>query len=161
VQLGQHQEAIRSYGQALEIDPNLYKALGNCGVALSQLDETEQAIAIYQEAIKIRPNYYQAWYNCGIAFNHLGQYEKAIESYNRAINIQPDAYVFYHRACTYALWGKVEDSLDSLQYAIGLDPKQFIKFADQDPDFNSIRQNSVFTTLLEISDFSDYDLSSL
>ncbi len=86
----QYTEAIKSYDQALEIDPNSKYSWYGRGVALKRLERYEEAINSYNKAIEIDPNYAWAWNNRGYASEKLERYEEALKSYNKALEIDSD-----------------------------------------------------------------------
>jgi len=90
----EHEAAIKSYDQALQIKPDNRQAWNNRGKAIVNLDRYEEAITSYDKALQIEPNYAPAWSNRGNALRNLGRYEEAIESYDKALQIEPT----YHLA---------------------------------------------------------------
>ena len=147
--LGRLEEAITSYDQALKIQPDLQEAWYNRGYVLRTLGRLEEAIASYDQALKIQPDYYQAWYNRGYVLGNLGRLEEAITSYDQALKIKPDdTTTFYNKACCYALQGNVEQAIENLQQAINLNPDKYREMAKTDSDFDSIREDERFQSLL-------------
>ncbi len=59
-QIGQREEAIEHFQQALRIRPDYAEAHYNLGLAFTQLGRIDQAIAHYQQALRINPDYAQA-----------------------------------------------------------------------------------------------------
>ncbi|MDJ0581445.1 tetratricopeptide repeat-containing serine protease family protein [Crocosphaera sp.] len=119
----QYTEAINSYDQALEIDPNDKDAWHGRGVALNELKRYEEAIKPYDKAIEIDPNYVKAWYNRGNALDELKRYEEAIKSYDKAIEIDPN-YVkaWYNRGNSLRKLERYEEAIKSYDKAIEIDP---------------------------------------
>ena len=141
--------AITSYDQALKIKPDKYEAWNNRGYVLRNLGRLEEAITSYDQALKIQPDYYQAWYNRGYVLGNLGRLEEAITSYDQALKIKPDdTTTFYNKACCYALQGNVEQAIENLQQAINLNPDKYREMAKTDSDFDSIREDERFQSLL-------------
>jgi tetratricopeptide (TPR) repeat protein len=147
--LGRLEEAIASYDQALKIQPDYHQAWYNRGYVLRNLGRLEEAITSYDQALKIQPDYYQAWYNRGYVLGNLGRLEEAITSYDQALKIKPDdTTTFYNKACCYALQGNVEQAIENLQQAINLNPDKYREMAKTDSDFDSIREDERFQSLL-------------
>jgi superkiller protein 3 len=55
--LGQNQDAIASYDNALAINPAFYPAWYSRGAALSHLGNYEAAVSSYDRALQIRPDF--------------------------------------------------------------------------------------------------------
>ena len=60
-----HEEAITSYNQALELNPNYPEVHYNIGIVLDELGRYEEAIKSYNSAIKLKPDYAEAYNNLG------------------------------------------------------------------------------------------------
>ena len=94
-QEGKLEEAIASYHQAIELNPNFYLSHHNLGETLAKLDRWEEAVTCYDRAIQLNPNSVWSYYNLGEALAKLCRWEDAIASYRRAIELSPDFYKFY------------------------------------------------------------------
>ena len=120
---GRYEEAIASYDQAIEIQPDYALAWYNRGVALEKLEKYEDAIASYDQAIKFQPDYAFAWHNRGNALQELGKYEDAIASYDQAIKIQPDdAMAWNNRGWALENLKRYDEALESYDKALQFDP---------------------------------------
>ncbi|MEG5045380.1 TIGR04372 family glycosyltransferase [Microcoleus sp. B4-C1] len=94
-QEGKLEEAIASYRQAIEENPNFYLSHHNLGETLAKLGRWEQAVTSYDRAIQLNPNSVWSYYNLGEALAKLCRWDEAIASYRRAIELSPDFYRFY------------------------------------------------------------------
>ena len=66
------------------------------------------------------------------------------------MKIKPDDHqAWYDKACCYALQGNIEQALENLQKAINLNPDQWREWAKTDSDFDSIRGDERFQTLIQ------------
>ncbi|MGL4378957.1 MAG: TPR end-of-group domain-containing protein, partial [Microcoleaceae cyanobacterium] len=75
--------------------------------------------------------------------------DAAIDCYNQAVKIRPDFHrAWYNKARCYALQGKIEFAIESLEHAINLNPTQCVELAKNDPDFDRLRQHDVFKKLI-------------
>ncbi len=147
--LGEYREAIASYEKAIQIKPDYHDAWNNRGNAQSDLGEYREAIASYDKAIQFKPDYHQAWNNRGIAQSDLEEYREAIASYDKAIEIKPDDHLaWYNKACCYAKQDNLEEALENLKQAIALNPKKCREDAKTDSDFDKIREDERFKTLI-------------
>ena len=148
--LQRYSEAISSYDKALEIKPDYHVAWNNRGLALGDLQRYSEAISSYNKALEIKPDYHVAWNNRGLALGNLQRYSEAIASYNKALEIKPDyPKALYNKACCYALQGKIDLAIQNLNKAIQLNPKECIKMAKNDSDFDNIRADVRFQKLFE------------
>ncbi len=149
--LGQYQEALLAHNQALEIESDDAEAWNNRGSALFNLNRLEEAIASYEKALEIQPEKDSAWCNRGFALAALGKLDEAISSYIEAIRIQPNHHAAqYKLSCAYAQQSSLEPALANLAHAIEL-KAEYLEMAKRDPDFNNIRDQSQFQTLLKLA----------
>ena len=89
--LGEYDEAIEAYDEAIRLNPNYAKAWFNKGLSLDDLGKYDEAVKAYDEAIRLDPNNAaMAWNNKGISLDDLGKYDEAIEAYDEAIKLDPN-----------------------------------------------------------------------
>ncbi len=104
----------------------------------------------FDQALKFKPDDHYAWGNRGLALNNLGRLEEAIASYDQALKFKPDLHgAFYGKACSYALQGNVEQAIENLQQAIHLSPDKYREMAKTDSDFDSLRDDERFQSLIQ------------
>ena len=136
-------------GHRIAIKPDLHAALSNKGISLANLGRYEDAIRSYDAALAIKPNAF-TWGKKGLAMSNLGRYEDAIVAYNKALALKPDYdNALYNKACAYALWNKPDEALEFLQKAIELAPEKYIELAKTDTDFDSLREDPRFQSLIQ------------
>lgn len=96
------------------------------------------------------PNDFEFWEYQGINLAALGKYQEAITSFNQALNLNPNySEAFYHKARCYSLLGNIDQAINNLQYAIGLDFGKLRKRAENDLDFDLIRDHWRFEAILD------------
>ncbi|MEG3882206.1 tetratricopeptide repeat protein, partial [Microcoleus sp. herbarium7] len=130
--LGQFEEAINSYNQAIALKPDFHQAFSNRGQAQSNLGQFEEAINSYNQAIALKPDFHQAFSNRGISKYFLKQFEEAIDSYNQAIALKPDFHeTFFNRGLAQGKLEKFEEAIDSFNQAILIKPDKHEAFLDR------------------------------
>ena len=130
-EMGEYEQAIADYTEAIRIDPDDAYAYHERGYAYDKMGEYEKAIADFTEAIRIDPEYDRAYHERGDAYKGLGEYEKAIAYYTEAIRIDPDDTYAYHgrgytyrkRGYAYRQMGEYELAIADYTEAIRLDPE--------------------------------------
>ena len=91
--LGQHEEAIAAYQEALEIGDlpdkgaKVYSGLGN---VYSDLGRHEEAIAAYQRAIELDATSAYPHNNLGDVYLELGRLEEAEAEFRERVRLSPD-----------------------------------------------------------------------
>ena len=126
VGLKQHDAAIKSYKQALKIEPEYADAYYNMGIALDKKGNASAAIDSYRQAININPDYAAAYNNMGFSMNFKGDYRAAIDSYKKAVEIKPDyAEAFNNMANTLKDMGNLEAAIEKYGRAIEIRPGYF------------------------------------
>jgi tetratricopeptide (TPR) repeat protein len=83
------EEAIQSYKEAIQANPNDFDAHFDLGGCYSRLGNEQEAMKATKEAIRIRPNYAFAHIALGLNYHNLGQYDQAIETYKHAMRLDP------------------------------------------------------------------------
>ncbi|NEQ51933.1 MAG: tetratricopeptide repeat protein [Leptolyngbya sp. SIO3F4] len=148
--MGRYEDAIQAYDAALAIKPDKHEALSNKGNSLANMGRYEDAIQAYDAALAIKPDKHEALSNKGNSLANMGRYEDAIQAYDAALAIKPgSANALYNKACVYSLCYKPERALEFLQKAIELAPEEYIELAKTDTDFDSLREDPRFQTLIQ------------
>ncbi len=123
LQVGQDQEAIGHYEQALRISPDYPEAHNNLGFALKQTGRTQEAVEHYEDALRVKPDYAEAHYNLGVALGQAGRMPEAIEHLEQAVRIKPD-FAEAHNDLGNALLqvGKNPEAIGHLEQALRIKP---------------------------------------
>ena len=118
--------AIKSYNQAIELNPNNALAYKDRGEVHYDLKNYSQAISDYSKAINLKPNYamvYVLYNNRGNAYAELKEYNKAIADYNKTLAINPNlAATYNNRGTAYYNLGNYNQAIADYTKAIQFDP---------------------------------------
>ncbi len=87
--LGNKQEAIEYYLQAIEIDDLFYPAKVNLAMAYNQAGKNDEARILLQEVISEHPELYEIAYSLGLLHSEMNNYEEAAEYLGRAADGMP------------------------------------------------------------------------
>ncbi len=82
--LNEKQKAKSAFKEALEIDPQHYRALTNLGNIALEENYIDIAIANYEKALSINRNFSSALHNLGVAYRRQGKIYKSIKALRRA-----------------------------------------------------------------------------
>jgi tetratricopeptide (TPR) repeat protein/tRNA A-37 threonylcarbamoyl transferase component Bud32 len=122
--LGRHEEAVRCYDKALELDPRDAEVWNNKGDCLDSLGRREEAIRCCERALELNPRDATAWNNKGAILDSLGRTEEAIRCYDRALELDPrDAKAWINKGRSLGTLGRHEDAIRCLDRALELDPR--------------------------------------
>ena len=88
--LGQKEEALTSYDQALAVDPNNVLALLNSGAMLREMLRHHEALERSNRALAIEPDNQGALCNTGILLTEFKRNSEAIAMFNRLLQLNPD-----------------------------------------------------------------------
>jgi len=125
--LGNHQQAIADYTQAIGLNPNYVDAYNNRGISYKNIKQYNLAINDYSQAIRINPNYAIAFLNRGISYKNIKQYNLAIYDYSQAIRINPNyADAFNNRGVSYQHLREYQQAITDYEAAVRLDPNNAI-----------------------------------
>ncbi len=143
-----YEEALAASQTATQINPDNSWGWFGQGYALRELRRYEEALAAYDQAIQVRTNHYHAWKHRSYVLTKLGRYAEAEASFERALTLQKNpAGTYYNQASFYAAQEDSDRAVEALALAIQLDPK-FRILARSDPDFDSLRHNPRFISLV-------------
>jgi hypothetical protein len=121
--MGQIEEAIVSYRQALRCRPDCAESHNNLGTVLTDLGFFSEALGHYRDALRTNPRSAEAHNNLGEAFRRFGQLDEALASFHQALSINPD-FAGAHNGLGVALraLGQLDEAMARFEHAIQLDP---------------------------------------
>jgi Flp pilus assembly protein TadD len=88
-QLGQMEDAIAAYEEAIRQKPDFFEAHSNLGTILGIRGRTTEAIAAFARAAKLRPDVAEIQVNLSNAQREMWRLEEAVVSARRAIALKP------------------------------------------------------------------------
>lgn len=123
---GEYVPAIKSFTEALELNPEMGDAYFRRGICFHKLNEDQMAVADFERAAHIPP-YDDPRYNLWAGLTHakLGEYHKALRAYGDAIAAS-DRYTpaYYNRGLTYMMLGDYEKAVADFNESIRLSPSK-------------------------------------
>ncbi len=127
---GKNPEAIRSYQQALTLDPDNLNSLNNLAVLYSLTDKNDEAEKLLKHSLELDPDQPEAWLNLCSAVQNMDFREEDVVSYARkAVALRPrspEPYLFLGKALLRK--GDPDAALESMNIALLLD--------EQNPDIH-------------------------
>lgn len=140
--LGNFENALKSYDEALECKSDCLEAWFNRGVVLRKLHRYEEAIASYDKTLRLKPDNLNSWYDRGIALSHIHRYEEAIFSFDKSLEIDPDCYpAWYGRGLTLHNFGCDEEAIASYSKALELNSDFYQAWVNRGNVLNNLRQH--------------------
>ena len=120
----------------------------------------QQALNSCDRAIQLGGNKPLLLVNKGIVLSRAGEYSKAMKLFDRVIREHPENEEgYYGKACCYARQGDTEQAIAALQQAIQIAPRRCCREARWNPDFDSLRNDQQFISL--VGESPSRDLSSI
>ena len=115
-------QAIRSYCDAITLNPDDARACSKVGIALWEKDYLEEALVAYHKAVELSPENEYAQNNLGILYlDGLADAEEALEYFEEAIALNPNYTLAYFNAGRASQeMGFTNDAANYYQMAIDL-----------------------------------------
>lgn len=88
--LGQYEEAVEAYQQAIKWNPGLSKPHNNLGLAYAASEKVAEAVAEFNQAVQLRADYAEAHYNLGVAYLQAGKKHEAEEQQRILVKLKPE-----------------------------------------------------------------------
>ena len=88
--LGDKENALRCYDNALVLEPNSQEVLLNSGALLRSMFRHKEALERFNQVLVLNPNHAAALGNCGIMLTEFKQSEQAIAMFQRLLQVKPD-----------------------------------------------------------------------
>ncbi|MCA9729333.1 MAG: tetratricopeptide repeat protein, partial [Candidatus Eisenbacteria bacterium] len=119
---GQHEDAIRIFHRALELDPASGEAWHGIGVAMAAQGRLTEATEAYRHALETMPLSTWTYYNLGVCLEQLERFSEAAEAFGAAVSLQPDdANLRYRWGAVLARLGRTADAVEQLESAVRID----------------------------------------
>jgi len=123
LEIGNLQEAIEDFDQAITIDPNSVPAYFNRGQAYVLQGEIQKALTDFNQAIEIDPNSFIAYNNRGLAHLQRGDFEGAIADFTTVIDMNSNfAPAYNNRGVTHLQVGNIQDAIADFNRTIEITP---------------------------------------
>ena len=124
--LGQFEEAIKSYNKAIVSNPKFAYAYNNRGIAFYNLNQSELAFDDFNKALNLNSTFKRAYKNRASIYDDLGKYDLALEDYHNAIKIDSKYVDAYHNlGVTYLFMKEYDSALMNFNKALGLDSEKY------------------------------------
>ena len=93
---GDLDKAIKTYCDAIAVEPENYLTYAKTGLALWEKDYLEESIVAFHKSIELNPNFEIAQNNLGVVYlDGLGDPKESVEYFKNAININPNYTLAY------------------------------------------------------------------
>jgi tetratricopeptide (TPR) repeat protein len=127
-ELGDYNNAVKDYGEAIRLDPAHASACyNNRGNIWEWTGKFDQALADLTEAIRIDPQSATAYYSRGLAWHKKRDLDKALADYDKAIQLDPnDPWAYHNRGLVRTDKGDVDNALKDYTESIRLDPRFYV-----------------------------------
>jgi len=154
--LKRYNDALISCEEAIKIAPQIYYFYYKKGLTLSLMGDYPAAINSCDRAIQLGGNKPLLLVNKGIVLSRAGEYSQAMKLFDGVIREHPENEEgYYGKACCYARQGDTERAIAALQQAIQIAPRRCCREARRNPDFDSLRNDEQFISLVGESQSRD------
>lgn len=122
--VGKLEESITVYDKSIEFKPQYVDAFCGKGFSLRQLGRYDEALKAYDKAIEINPEYAEPRFGNGLVLKDMGKYNEALKAFDKTLELNTKYdFVWYEKACCYALMTDKANAFVFLRKAIGLYPQ--------------------------------------
>jgi tetratricopeptide (TPR) repeat protein len=112
-------------------------------------DDLDFEIAFFERILKRLPNSTDVLMALGNNYTERGFFEKGLRIDERLCRLRPtDPIIHYNLACSYALVGKVDQAIETLEHAIAIGYHDGA-YLQRDPDLEGIRRDPRYLALIE------------
>ena len=118
---GDLDKAIKTYCDAISVEPENYLTYAKTGLALWEKDYLEEAVVAFHKSIELNPDFEIAQNNLGVVYlDGLGDPKESVEYFKNAININPNyTLAYFNLARAYQAIG--DKSLSAEYYQMTMD----------------------------------------
>ncbi|HEY4308836.1 MAG TPA: tetratricopeptide repeat protein [Pirellulales bacterium] len=122
--MGQPDEAIKYYREAMKIRPDYPQTRYNLGLMLQEDRLYAEALEQYEETLRLKPAFGAAHCNLGALLAAAGQFEEAIPHLEQGTQLDPDPGTFVNLVDAYSKVGRRDDAIKAAESAIRLAREQ-------------------------------------
>jgi len=120
---GKEDDALADFNQAVEHDPQHWRAVHNRGVSYATAGKHEEAMRDFDRTLELNQSYPNAWFNRGELRYEQGDYVGAISDYDRALELAPEDTAAYNsRGHAYYRTNRFREALADYGQAVRFDP---------------------------------------
>jgi tetratricopeptide (TPR) repeat protein len=120
---GRREEAVATFRQALEVDPEYLPAHLSMAFALAAGGQSDEAIAHYRKALEIEPDREEAHVDLGVLLAGRGQFDEAVAEYQAALKVRPDCAEAYNNLGVLLLGrSRLDEAIADFGKAVTIDP---------------------------------------
>ncbi len=146
---GKHEAGQASIEQAMTLAPDWSRPYSDLARLYRLAEDWDKALEYAQKAIAMDEDNPVTHYNYGVVLDYMGDREGAQKIYREVLELDAELPApYYNMACGYGRDGDVEEALKYLAIAIRLSP-EFHAESQEDPDFDTIRDDPRFVAFLE------------
>lgn len=143
----QYRDAIQAFQKAISLNPTNSMCHYRLGLVYAAERKEQEAVRSFKKVLELDPSSAQAHASLASQYRKMGFDEVAQGHIEKARAMQLEGESDYNRACLEAICGNNERALELLEVA--LQSKQtYVTWAQNDPDFDSLRKDHRFQALL-------------
>ncbi|HEY7616312.1 MAG TPA: tetratricopeptide repeat protein, partial [Terriglobales bacterium] len=117
------EKGLKAFQEASALDPKLFVARMNQGIALVNLGRVDEAKTILEDAAKREPKNPHAWYNLGLLYKNSTDPQASADAFRRVTEIDAnDADTWYFLGSAYAQAKQFPQAIDAFQHALKINP---------------------------------------
>jgi tetratricopeptide (TPR) repeat protein len=122
--IGKHEDAIREFTHALQLNPNRLEAMHQRGLSYSLLFRLDEALQDFNRILTFNPNFIDCYLARATALWGLGRYEESLNDLERARSFfqVPNFLILYYRGCTRLFLGEYQEALGDFEASLSLNP---------------------------------------
>jgi len=125
--IGDHEEAIETTKQALELDPLSVAMNVTLGNQFFESRQYDQAIKQHMNALEMNPNNWHAHWSLGMAFTQKGMFDNAIAEQKKAVTLsEKNPFVLSSLGHVYAVSGMRDEAMKILNEIILLSEQRYV-----------------------------------
>lgn len=122
-QAGKPEEAVKTYQNAIRLEPTYAEAYQQMGLAYASLNQFPEAVKAFQEVIRLRPQSSLAQGNLGAAYMKMGRFQEARNAFREAVRLRPDdAEAHYNLGLALGKLTRDQEALAEFSQAVKLQP---------------------------------------
>ena len=132
----------------LETEPNSIEANEIAANAYLNTDRKGLAVTHLRRIVGLQRDNPFAQNKLAVTYTQMGEYVKAIQLFNEVLaNNTADSMTYYNLAVCYAKMSDADQAVETLTRAMSLFGRDFVNIWIQSPDFDKIRNETIFTAL--------------